>query len=206
MYCISWSSTNWHLIQKYFCVATEKDAKKVGLLVVALYIVGPPLILIPAIAARQFLPAQTIDMDKAVYPLLCMLLLPVGMLGLVIAAMFSSTMGNLSSHFNVWASVLTNDVYRRLFRPHAGEKELVAAGRGMTLLVGSLTVVSALLLRNASADDLFTYMVLLFSAIVPPLGIPMLLGLVSRRVNTRGVLATLIGCASPMSSCSGSCR
>ena len=58
------------------------------------------------------------------------------MLGLIIAAMFSATMGNLSSHFNVRASVLTNDVYRRLFRPHAGEKELVTAGRAMTVVVG----------------------------------------------------------------------
>ncbi len=199
MYCVAWSSSNWHLIQKYFCVATEKDAKKVGLLVMALYIVGPPLILIPAIAARYFLPAETVEMlstrSREVYPQICIALLPVGMLGLVIAAMFSSTMGNLSSHFNVWASVLTNDVYRRLFRPHAGDRELVAVGRGMTLLVGILTVGAALLLRKASADDLFGYMVLLFRAFVPPFGIPMLLGLVSRRVNTMSVYAAIVGCA-----------
>jgi putative peptidoglycan lipid II flippase len=48
LYCIAYSSTNWHLIQKYFCVATERDARKAGWLVVGLNVLGPPLILTPA--------------------------------------------------------------------------------------------------------------------------------------------------------------
>ncbi|MCC6126488.1 MAG: hypothetical protein IT426_16130 [Pirellulales bacterium] len=191
IYCIAYSSTNWHLIQKFFCVAAERDVKKVGWLVVALNIVGPPLILTPAIAARQFLPADMID--KEVYPRLCAALLPVGMLGLIIAAMFSATMANLSSHFNVRASVLTNDVYRRLFRPRASEKELVVAGRAMTALVGGSTIVIALLFANASAPGLFKIMVTLFGGAVAPLGIPMLLGIASRRISTLAATAGVIG-------------
>ena len=42
----------------------------------------------------------------------------------------------LSGDYNVVASVLTNDVYRRLFRPKATGRELVAVGRVMTLAVG----------------------------------------------------------------------
>jgi solute:Na+ symporter, SSS family len=191
IYIIAYSSTNWHLIQKFFCVAAEPDAKKVGWLVVALNIIGPPLILTPAIAARQFLPVDMID--KEVYPRLCAALLPVGMLGLVIAAMFSATMANLSSHFNVRASVLTNDVYRRLFRPNASEKELVVTGRAMTAAVGGLTILVALLFANASAPELFTIMVTLFGGAVAPLGIPMLLGIVSRRISTLAATAGVVG-------------
>ena len=190
LYAVAFSSTHWHLIQKYFCVPTEKDAKKVGWLVVVLNIVGPPLFFMPAIAAQQFLPAGTID--KEVYPRLCAILLPVGMLGLIIAAMFSATMGNLSSHFNVRASVLTNDVYRRLCRPHAGEKELVAAGRAMTVVVGGLTILMAIVLAGASAQGLFKYMVSLFGGAVAPLGLPLIIGLVSRRVTPRSVAVAVI--------------
>jgi SSS family transporter len=190
IYCVAFSSTNWYLIQKYFCVATEKDARKVGWLVAALYVVGPPLILVPAICAQQYLP---IGMDdKEVYPRLCAELLPVGMLGLVIAAMFSSTMGNLSSHFNVRASVLTNDVYRRLIRPKSSDRELVTAGRAMTLVVGCLTTVLAVSLCNATAQDLFKYMVNLFGAAVAPLGLPMLVGLITRRVTARAAVAAVV--------------
>jgi solute:Na+ symporter, SSS family len=190
LYSVAYSSTNWHLIQKYFCVPAEKDAKKVGWLVMALNIIGPPLIFTPAIAARQYLPETMID--KEVYPRLCAALLPVGMLGLIIAAMFSATMANLSSHFNVRASVLTNDVYRRLFRPNAGERELVRAGRGMTILVGGLTVCLGLYLANATAQELFKYMVTLFGGAVAPMGIPMLLGLRSKRVNSLSASIALI--------------
>ncbi len=56
LYALTWSSTMWSLIQKYYCVPKERDALKVGGLVIALYIVGPPLMFFPAIAATQFLP------------------------------------------------------------------------------------------------------------------------------------------------------
>ena len=172
LYAVAFSSTHWHLIQKYFCVPTEKDAKKVGWLVTVLYIIGPPLFFLPAIAARQFMPNidYLLKHDTEIYPQLCAYLMPVGMLGLIIAAMFSATMGNLSSHFNVRASVLTNDVYRRLCRPRAGEKELVTAGRAMTIVVGGLTILMAIALAGASAEDLFKYMVSLAGGRGGPLG------------------------------------
>ncbi len=194
LYAVAFSSTHWHLIQKYFCVPTEKDAKKVGWLVTVLYVVGPPLFFMPAIAARAFMPdiPYLLEHDKEIYPRLCAYLLPVGMLGLIIAAMFSATMGNLSSHFNVRASVLTNDVYRRLLRPHAGEKELVTAGRGMTIVVGGLTIMMAIALAGASAQGLFKYMVNLFGGAVAPLGLPLIVGLVSRRVTPRSVAVAVI--------------
>ena len=194
LYAVAFSSTHWYLIQKYFCVPTEKDAKKVGWLVTALYLVGPPLFFMPALAARKFMPNIDYLMahDTEIYPQLCAYLLPVGMLGLIIAAMFSATMGNLSSHFNVRASVLTNDVYRRLVRPRAGERELVTAGRGMTIVVGGLTILMATALAGASAKDLFKYMVSLFGGAVAPLGLPLLVGLVSRRVTPRSATVSVI--------------
>jgi SSS family transporter len=194
LYAVAFSSTHWHLIQKYFCVPTEKDAKKVGWFVTVLYIVGPPLFFMPALAARKFMPniEYLLAHDKEIYPQLCAYLLPVGMLGLIIAAMFSATMGNLSSHFNVRASVLTNDVYRRLVRPHAGERELVTAGRAMTVVVGGLTIILAVILATASAEQLFKYMVNLFGGAVAPLGLPLLIGLCSRRVTPRSVAVAVI--------------
>ncbi len=116
-------------MQRYYCVPSEKDAKKVGWLVVALNVITPPLMFLPAMLARFFLP-ELGDFNQA-YPSLCVALLPVGMLGLVVAAMFSATMSMLSTDYNVCASVLTNDVYRRLIHPKASERRLVFVGRIM---------------------------------------------------------------------------
>ncbi len=186
MFLLAFSSVNWSLIQRYYCVPKERDAVKVGWLVFALSVVGPPAILIPAMAARQFLPA--LDHPNQVYPLLCVELLPAGMLGLVIAAMFSATMSMLSSDYNVCASVLTNDVYRRYVRPTASQPELVLVGRLMTLVVGTLSLGTAFYLARQKDSDLFRSMVKLFSVATAPVALPMIAGLVSRRITNFAAL------------------
>ncbi len=186
LYTLAWSSINWPLIQRYYCVPTERDAMKVGWLVIALYIVGPPLMFVPAMAAQQFLVGIA---DKDVYPMLCITLLPAGMLGLVIAAMFAATMSMLSSDYNVCASVLTNDIYRRLIRPDASQRELVLVGRTMTLVVGICALGVALLMMGGTGEDLFRTMVTLFGIATAPVAIPMILGLLSKRVTNGGAIA-----------------
>ena len=187
LYALAWSSINWSLIQKFYCVPTEKDAVKTGWLVVALYIVGPPLMFFPAIAATRFIPELS-DAGK-IYPMLCTQLLSGGMLGLAVAAMFAATMSTLSGDYNVCASVLTNDVYKRLIRPHASERELVRVGRLMTLLIGLVGLATATLMARGKAENLFRYMVTLFGVATAPAAVPMLLGLVSRRYNNAGAVA-----------------
>ena len=191
LYCVAWSSTRWALIQKYYCVPKESDTLKMGALVSLLNFIGPPLMFLPALCASQFLPG--IDKSIEVYPRVCAALLPVGMLGLVIAAMFAATMSTLSGDFNVCAGVLTNDVYRRLLRPRATERELVFVGRAMTLLIGVISIGVAMWLVGSSAEKLFKNMIMLFSIAAAPLGIPMLVGLVSKRATN---LSAIIGSVS----------
>ncbi len=185
LYSLSWS-INWGLVQKFYCVPRERDALKVGWLVVVLNLVTTPMMFVPAMAARHFLPPLA---DSTwVYPKMCLAILPVGMMGLMLAAMFSATMSMLSSDYNVCASVLTNDVYRRLIRPTAGHRELVLVGRLTTLLVGVLSIGVAFLLSGGKDTAMFKNMVTLFSAAVPPVAIPMLWGLVSSKLSSRGAL------------------
>jgi Na+/proline symporter len=141
----------------------------------------------PAMAARHFL-AGLAD-EAQVYPLLCARLLPPGMLGLMIAAMFAATMSTLSGDYNVCANVLTADVYRRLVRPNASQKELVLAGRLTTLVVGIASIGLALLLAGSNGERQFRNMVTLFSTTAAPVAIPMLLGLTWRRATNAGVLS-----------------
>jgi solute:Na+ symporter, SSS family len=185
LYCVSWSSVNWPLIQRYYCVANEREAIKVGWLVTILNVVGPPLMFLPAMAAAHFLGDVP---DKEVYPRLCIELLPAGVLGLVVAAMFAATMSMLSSDYNVCAGVLTNDVYRRLFRPKASDKELVWVGRIMTLMIGVVALLVALMMSQGTGEGLFKTMVMLFGIVTAPVGVPMIFGLLSRKTSSFGAL------------------
>ena len=190
LFCLAFSSVNWALIQRLYCVPKEKDAVKVGWLVFVLSIIGPPLILLPAMAASRFLTG--VEDTNEVYPKLCVQLLPAGMLGLIIAAMFSATMSMLSSDYNVAASVLTNDVYRRYIEPGASQRRLVWVGRLMTLLVGLIALGTAFLLAEAKGDELFRNMVKLFSVATAPVAIPMIAGLITPRVTKTAALASFL--------------
>ncbi|MHC4122816.1 MAG: sodium:solute symporter family transporter, partial [Planctomycetota bacterium] len=126
-------STSWALVQRYYSANSDRDARKVGYLVALLSFIGPPVFYIPAMVARVLIP--NIENANEVYAIVCKTVLPVGMLGMVIAAMFSATMSTLAGDFNAVASVLTNDVYKRMLAKKASDRSLLTAGRVNTLIV-----------------------------------------------------------------------
>jgi len=186
---------NWAFAQKFYSVRDERAARKAGLLATALKIAGPPLFILPAMAARKLMPELMTppNSPQYTYAALALRLLPPGLMGLMIAAMFSATMSTLSADYNVMASVLTQDVYHRLFDPSASERRLVAVGRLATVLVGSITVGTGVYLVGTAARGLFEIMVTLFGLFVGPMLIPMLAGLLSRRITWRGAAAGMAG-------------
>jgi solute:Na+ symporter, SSS family len=66
--------------------------------------------------------------------------LPVGLVGLLIAVVFSASMSSASSEINALASTSVIDVYKRLLRPHSTDGESVRATRIATVLWGALIV------------------------------------------------------------------
>lgn len=181
-------STRWSYVQRYYSVKSDSDARKVGYLVALLTFVGPVLFFLPAMAARIFLPS--VADTRNVYALLCKALLPVGMMGMLIAAMFSSTMSALSGDFNAVAAVITKDIYERLFARDKSARSMVTAGRIATLLAGMIALtVSFFVIVTGGKNDLFVYMAGLLSVLVPPTAIPMMFGLVSRKISAAGGMA-----------------
>lgn len=84
-------STNWSLVQRYYSTRSDQDAKKMAYLVAALLFVGLLIFFFPAMAVRVFLPNLSGTEIKGVYAILCREILPTGMIGMVIAAIFSAT-------------------------------------------------------------------------------------------------------------------
>ncbi|MCP4645311.1 MAG: hypothetical protein GY851_33015 [bacterium] len=181
------ASTRWSLVQRYYAVKTDADARKVGYLVAFLTFVGVPFLFFPALAARIFMPG--IESGNDVYPLICKELLPVGMIGMMVAAMFSATMSMLSSDYNAVASVMTNDIYKRLVNPKASDRTLVLVGRLSTLLIGFIALgVGLALAATPGEKDLVKIMARVFGVLLPPVGIPLLMGLLSRRTSNIGAI------------------
>jgi Na+/proline symporter len=69
--------------------------------------------------------------------------LPVGIAGLVLAAIFAAAISSLVSPLNSLATSAVMDLYRPLRRGELTQREIVNATRGMTLVWGGLATVSA---------------------------------------------------------------
>jgi SSS family solute:Na+ symporter len=186
-------NASWSLAQKYYSVADEREASKAAYCAAALNLVGAPLMILPAIIGRNLLPdliAQNRTAD--VYVMLILKLLPVGMIGIIMAAMFSATMAVVSADFNAIASVLTKDVYQRLFRPGAQEGDLLVVGRLATLLLGVITTILSLWIGLSRQQALFNTMVTVLGLFMAPTFLPLLAGLTSRRLNWQGALGGFV--------------
>ena len=186
-------STNWSLVQRYYSTKSEKDAKKMAYLVAVLLFVGPPIFFFPAMAARVFMPDVPEDQMNGVYALVCREVLPVGMIGMVIAAMFSATMSSLAGNFNAAAAVMVNELYLKFAKNPSAKARMVAA-RVATVAVGGAVVALTFVMQYAQgADDLFNLSNKVFGVFLPPIAIPMLCGIFVKRFSKRSGMMGLVG-------------
>ncbi|MDF7819994.1 Na+:solute symporter [Runella sp. MFBS21] len=180
-------SGNWTFIQRFYSAKSEEDGQKLGLFSALLFFIFPVIFLFPPIAARVIIP--DLDNPEMAYVSLCLKLLPEGIMGLMMAAMFSATMSVLSAEYNVTASVLTRDIYQRVFRPNASGKEALLVGRLMTLGVGTVVTVGALFVGGFGGA--FEANKLLGGIFAVPMIVPVIFGIIYRKPQPWGALATL---------------
>ncbi|MBC8033759.1 MAG: sodium/solute symporter, partial [Chitinophagaceae bacterium] len=179
---------NWTFIQRFYSARTESDGRKIGWLSAILFLIFPVIFLFPAVAARVILPE--LENPEMAYVALCLNLLPQGIMGLMIAAMFAATMSVLSAEYNVTASVLTRDIYQRLFRKNAAPRETLWVARFMTLGVGIIVTVGALYVgRFGGAFKVNQY---LSSILSIPMIIPVIMGVIFWRPQPWGAIASMV--------------
>ena len=170
----------WAFVQRFIAVRNPVDARKSAYLFGVMYLVTPLFWLIPPLLYR----AQVAGVDKEqAYILAAQSVLPPGILGLMIAAMFSATASLVSSQLNVFAGVLTHDFYQAFLNPKASERTLVRTGRTFTALLGALLVITAIMVpRLGGAEKLI---ITINSLLVVPLFAPTLWGMFSRKIGIR---------------------
>ncbi|MCF2446755.1 sodium/solute symporter [Dyadobacter sp. CY345] len=178
---------NWTFIQRFYSAKTETDGQKLAGLSAFFFFIFPFIFLFPPVAARVILP--DLENPEMAYVALCLKLLPKGIMGLMMAAMFSATMSVLSAEYNVTASVLTRDIYQRVFRPNASSKESLLVGRLMTFAVGSVVTIGAFFV--GSFGGAFEANKLLGGIFAVPMIVPVIFGILLRKPRPWGALATL---------------
>lgn len=83
-----------------------------------------------------------------VFPTFILDHLPMGVIGLLIAAIFAAAMSSIAAELNALATATTIDFYRRLYKPEASDAHYVAIGRVSTFIWGLFACVVAIFASN----------------------------------------------------------
>jgi SSS family solute:Na+ symporter len=160
-------------------------------IVLPLVIVVPGLILFALHPESMLLPWKEIrpQADKG-YVSMLQTLIPIGLRGLFLAALFGAIQSSLNAVINSTATVFTIDIYKRMLRPNAPEKHYVAVGITASVVVTVLGIALAPAVAGMG-KGLFVYIHTLFAFFAPPFASVFLLGILFRRINTAGATVTV---------------
>ncbi|WP_171182740.1 sodium:solute symporter [Alienimonas chondri] len=128
--------------------------------------------------------------SKGVYAGMITELLPLGLRGVIVAALMAALMSTVSGALNSISTLVSYDVVRR-FRPNTDDRALVRAGRisAAVALVLAIVLVPALNLF----ESIFNGMASIISHIAPPITAVLVLGVFWKGASARAAATTLIG-------------
>jgi len=181
-------NVGWQIVQRYHSVPDERDTKKMAILCAVLSVVGPLLWILPVMASRIIFP----DIDslwpsfavpaEASFVSLALKLLPHGLIGFVVSAILSATLGQANDSFNWLAATLTRDVYapvrERLTGRAASDRSLLLIARMTMLVVGILGIAVALYIPKFGGAFQFA---LVFYSLTAAFTMPVALGIIYTR-------------------------
>ena len=134
--------------------------------------------------------SQLSDCPNMTYPVLIYSLLPVGILGLVIAGLLAAMSSSISATLNSASTLITMDFILKL-KPNLSSKNLVKSGQVATVILVMLAAAWAPQIEKFSS--LWEYLQLVLGFIAPPVVSVFLLGLFWKRGNANGAFASLLG-------------
>jgi SSS family solute:Na+ symporter len=181
--------TDQVIVQRVLSARDEGHAKAGTIFAGFLKILPVFMLVLPGIIAYALFKDQLKTPDFA-YPTLVLNLLPVGLVGLVMAALLAAVMGAMSSVFNSASTLVTLDFYKKI-RPQASEKQLVNFGRvatGVMVVLGLLWVPFIGYISN----QLYIYLQSVQAYISPPIAACFILGILWPRLNGAGAISSLL--------------
>ena len=175
------------IYSRIFCARDEKVAKTSALSVAMLIVpIGFAIVLIGMGAKVLF---SSADYQQA-FPLVIQEVLPVGLSGLVIAALLAAIMSSADTCLLTTSTILSEDIAKKLLPDISERKGLVISRLGI-FAIGIVALVVVLETDKGIIDNLLLAYTVFTSGIV----LPVLAGFYKERlrVNSWGALAAIIG-------------
>ena len=178
---------NQYFVQRALAARSLKDGQRGALFGGLLKLPNMFLMILPGMMALVLLPE--LDNPDQAFPKLAFEVLPVGLRGLILAALIAAVMSSLDSALNAASSLLTMDFIRPL-RPTISSKGLLTIGRFFTAILIAFAALYAPVIREFGS--LFAYFQATLAYLVPPFVAVYLAGLFWRRAGAHGAFAGLV--------------
>lgn len=188
---------------RYLAVRDGKEARKAAMLTFGLGWVGTLIWLIPPMVARFLIADEVLVTDiaqpvTASYALIAQHVLPNGLLGVLVVAMFAATMSSMDTGLNgVTGTVVKNmlpPLFRKLRLPEIREENQLLWCKMITLLFGVFIIGYSVYLGIQDKVELFDILILIGSIIGLPMGIPLTVGIFLKNLP-RWSYFSISGCA-----------
>lgn len=179
--------TDQMIVQRTLSAKNVNEAQKATIFAGFLKILPVFILVVPGIAGKILFPNVKADL---LYATMVNSLLPPGLKGLVVAALLAALMSSLSSVFNSSSTLVVIDFYKK-WKPEATEKELVRAGQVSTVILVAVGLLWLPFLGLMS-EQLYVYLQSVQAYISPPIAVVFLMGILWKRGNGTGAIATLL--------------
>lgn len=199
-------TTNQYIVQRVLGAKDIKNARGGVMLAGFLKIIPLFIMVIPGAMAISLLPG--LENGDQVLPTAILTILPVGMVGLVLAGLIAAIMSSVDSTLNSASTLVVKDFIdsrgagpqvqtqldgHAITRSAAGrltEQQVVNYGRITTVILMIVAAVWAPMIQNFSG--IWVYLQQMFSIIVPPVVVVFLVGVFYKRGNGDGAFWTLL--------------
>lgn len=177
-------STN-NMIDSYRYIAAKdtNNARKAAILACCLMAFGPFIWFLPAWYVSGNYPDMSTwgldvlgkDISNATYFVFVRNELPVGMVGLMMSAMFAATMSSMDSALNRNAGIFIKNVYEPYLAKDKSDKSILFASKVSTVVFGLLIIVCGLFMSKLKDFGLFDALMMVSTLVAFPVLIPSLL-------------------------------
>lgn len=180
-------ANNQTLVQRVLSSKTIDEGRKGVMFTGFLTLSTLVIIAIPGVIARDLFPG--LEKPDMVYPNMVLKLMPVGLLGVMLAALLSALTSTLSAILNSTSTLFTMDFYAQ-FNHKASSSHLVRVGKIASVVIIVMAALWAPYIGKFGS--LLKYYQEMLSYVAPPIVGAFLMGIFSRRTNGNGAFAGLM--------------
>ncbi len=182
-------TTNQQIIQRTFGAKNLAEGQKGVLLAGTVKVLAPLILVLPGIVAFHLYADHGLHKDHA-YGTLVRDVLPEPLVGFFAAVVVGAILSSFNSGLNSTATLFSLGVYKKLLHPEATEKQVIASGKWVGVVVALASMTLAPLL--AGQDSIFAYLQDMNGLYFIPIFAVMLVGMLTKHVPAMAAKVALV--------------